>query len=509
MSKSGSIVFVWLSFLIGFLSLGEEIVWVRVVSFNFHSVPQSFSFVLFFFILGISLGAWFSKRVIVWGAPDLDKVGGLLISSSLMLFLVPMLMFKRNDWPLWTLLIGLLIAAGAFFKGAIFPLLHHYFSVLGKSLGVTLSRVYSANVMGSAMGPLFVGFVLIEYVSMYSALCIFALLGLVLGFLCLTSLKVWRVALVLAVIPLAIVVYPWSSKVLGELLRQDYEPIAEVGNIIENRHGVVYTVSDGLSPDRVFGGNVYDGAFNVDVSHNVNGIERVYLLSSLTRLPKRVAVIGLSSGAWLKVISAFPGVEKIDVVEINDGYIELTKRYSGFSDYLSDSRVSLSVEDGRQWLERKVEQGQQYDLIVMNTTWHWRAYSGALLSKEFMGVILSALSSEGVAAFNSTGSADVFYTASRVFPYAYKYSNFVYVGKTDLRRKRRSFISSFCEIDFQRLGVSGCDSPSVIRVIKEYSEKSLLGWDEFEASTNMDRPAEVVTDDNMITEYKYGRGILQ
>ena len=44
----------WLSFAIGFLSLSEEILWVRLVGFAYSGVPQSFSFVLGSFLLGIA-----------------------------------------------------------------------------------------------------------------------------------------------------------------------------------------------------------------------------------------------------------------------------------------------------------------------------------------------------------------------------------------------------------------------------------------------------------------------
>jgi len=47
----------WLSFLIGFLSLSEEILWVRTVSFAYHTLPPTFSFVLVCYLVGIALGA--------------------------------------------------------------------------------------------------------------------------------------------------------------------------------------------------------------------------------------------------------------------------------------------------------------------------------------------------------------------------------------------------------------------------------------------------------------------
>ena len=47
----------WLALLIGFLSLSEEILWVRVAGFAYRTLPPAFSFVLMFYLLGIAMRA--------------------------------------------------------------------------------------------------------------------------------------------------------------------------------------------------------------------------------------------------------------------------------------------------------------------------------------------------------------------------------------------------------------------------------------------------------------------
>jgi hypothetical protein len=51
----------WLALLIGFLSLSEEILWVRIAGFAYRTLPPAFSFVLMFYLLGIATGASFGK----------------------------------------------------------------------------------------------------------------------------------------------------------------------------------------------------------------------------------------------------------------------------------------------------------------------------------------------------------------------------------------------------------------------------------------------------------------
>lgn len=53
-----------LSFLTGFFSLSQEILWVRIISYKLKGLPQSFSITLAFFLIGISLGAHMGQKIV-------------------------------------------------------------------------------------------------------------------------------------------------------------------------------------------------------------------------------------------------------------------------------------------------------------------------------------------------------------------------------------------------------------------------------------------------------------
>ena len=129
------------------------------------------------------------------------------------------------------------------------------------------------------------------------------------------------------------------------------------------------------------GANVYDGKLNTDIFHNSNGIDRAYLLPVLKPEAKDILVIGLSTGSWVKVLSMMPNIEKITVIEINPAYIELIKTDPIVSDILKDKRIEIIFDDGRKWIKRKTD--EKFDIILMNTTWYWRAYASNLLSQNF------------------------------------------------------------------------------------------------------------------------------
>jgi hypothetical protein len=71
----------WLSLWIGFLSLSEEILWVRVLGFSYETLPFAFSFVLACYLVGIALGAAYGKRLCA-RSPDLYAVGAVVLAVA-------------------------------------------------------------------------------------------------------------------------------------------------------------------------------------------------------------------------------------------------------------------------------------------------------------------------------------------------------------------------------------------------------------------------------------------
>src|SRR5262249_55989925 len=144
-----------------------------------------------------------------------------------------------------------------------------------------------------------------------------------------------------------------------------------------------------------------------------------------------------------------------------------------------------------------------YDLIIMNTTWHWRAYTSMLLSREFLILLRSRMTADGLAAFNTTGSPDALHTAASVFPHAYLYDNFAVCAGFDWRAlldipasveallgvkpENAQFLS---EIDRPLLDTFL--SPSHVATAAQLAAKT-------------PRPLKIITDRNLITEYRYGR----
>ena len=137
----------------------------------------------------------------------------------------------------------------------------------------------------------------------------------------------------------------------------------------------------------------------------------------------------------------------------------------------------------------------------MNTSFHWRSNITMLLSEEFMKTIKSHLAPHGVMAFNATGSVDSFYTAAKTFDFSARYVNFIYGADWDFRAEAKD------RKNWERMRdvkISGADMFSAnSKKIENFYKTSLVDLEQ--AAQGLKRPPEVITDDNMLTEFRYPR----
>jgi len=490
-----------LSLGVGFLSLSQEILWVRIVGFAYSGAPHGFAFTLAHFLVGIAAGAMVGKRVCD-RSTDLRRsacwalVVAAGIDLALPLLASTVLTAYETQYPL-SLATAIVVSAGA--KSVLFPIAHQLGSTAtGPRVGRSVSRIYFANIIGSTLGPLITGYVLLDLLSVDKLMIMGGLCLLLLAAMVASPVagKPWlRLGTLSAAAVIAVPLWRLPDAVLQSL--------AEVGvgekllYVISTRAGVLHAHT-GPHGDVVYGGNVYDGRASVDVDHNANRLDRLYLLGLVHPRPKRALVVGLSTGAWTRALLDFPDIERIDVVEINPGYLAAISRYPDINAVLKDPRVLLHIDDGRRWLHRHPE--ARFDLIVQNTTFHWRANASSLLSIEYMREVLDHLEEQGVMTLNTTGSFDVLKTAGEAFPYAYRYANLVYGARhalvldpARLQRLRRP--------DGRYFSLAEPDGPeSVVAKLRDPQLEPTA-----EALLRAKGEVGVITDDNLLVEYRHGR----
>ena len=104
--------------------------------------------------------------------------------------------------------------------------------------------------------------------------------------------------------------------------------------------------------------------------------------------------------------------------------------------------------------------------------------------------------------YNTTGSTDAVRTAEAVFPFAYRYVNFVIAGDQDFRPRVLNGAAALTEIKLDGMPVLDPGVEADAQFIREtLSVPFLTSADDI---ARIGRPAEIITDWNMITEFKYG-----
>ncbi len=421
----------------GFIALSYEILWYRVIAFASWGLPGAFGLLLAAYLLGIALGS----RVAGHFCKDQTKAGdtrqlralaGFAFVANLVAWLVvPFFGWsaKSHDWPPALVLVALAAAL----LGAILPLVSHFGITADDRAGKNLSYVYLANIVGSSAGSLVTGFVFLDRFSLPMTGAVIACIGMVLVaiLLGLSDLRVSSRALALAAVAAAAVLLARATPAAYDriwerlLYKSKFDDTTRFAEVIETKSGVITVTQDGT----VYGGGAYDGRFNTSIVHDRNGILRAYAVGALHPAPKRILMIGLASGSWANVIANMPGLEKLTIVEINPGYVTLISRHPEVAPILKDPKVEIVIDDGRRWLNRHED---RFDVIVMNTTWHWRAHITNLLSTEFMELARAHLQPGGIFFFNTTSSDDVKKTAATTFPHAMRVYNFMAVSDSPL-----------------------------------------------------------------------------
>ena len=418
----------------GFVSLSYEILWYRVYSFGTGGTLPVFGIFLGVYLAGIAIGALCAQRLCRDASDQTFGriarwAGGLAAAAGAAAYLhIPIAVWFAEHAHVMGAMPFAGLAAGLY--GAVLPLVGHVAVPPNRRAGQGVSLVYFANIVGSSAGSLLTGFVFLEYLGAANSSML--LLG-VSGGLALLLLRGagggWAGGAAhgigaAAVLLLALVVGRPAHESLYERLlwRTPNGGDHPFADLVENRSGVLAVSAAGT----VFGGGVYDGRLNTSLGNDTNMIYRAYALAGLHPSPRRVLMIGLGSGSWAQVVAHHPRLEQLTVVEINPGYLEVLRRHREVSSLLENPKVEIVIDDGRRWL--KAAEGQAFDAIVSNTSYHWRANSTHILSKEFFELASARLAPGGILYLNTTSSLAVAKTVCASFGSGLRFRNFIAAG---------------------------------------------------------------------------------
>ncbi len=489
----------------GFIALSYEIVWYRVLSVMTAGVASSFGLLLAAYLFGLAIGSRASAllcRREARTSRDLRILAAFVVlTSAVAAVVVPIFAWSATFTDYRVGLAMVVVAAGLL--GAVFPLVCHFGIEPDERAGARLSYVYLVNILGSTAGSLVTGFVLMDRMALSEIARVLAASGFFLagGLVAMSGARggvlLGAQGALASAATLSWLVLPRAYDRLYEKLiyKSAYDGTQRFVEVIENRSGVITVAADGT----VYGGGAYDGVLNTRLQNNErNGVLRAYLVGALHPAPRELLVIGLSSGSWAEVVANLPGTERVTIVEINPGYVDVVARHPDTAPLLSNPKVSLVFDDGRRWLLRHPE--RRFDFVLMNTTMHWRAHATNLLSIEFLSIAREHLAPGGVLYFNTTDSYDVQLTAAKAFPHMMRITNFVAVSDSPFGFDRDRFGRLLETMTLEGRPILDTSVASDKAIFDD-----LLGFNDMEYRASIleryEKTKRVVTEDNMAVEW--------
>lgn len=420
----------------GLAAMIYEVAWVRLLIPVLGSSTYSYTLMLVAFISGITIGSWLVVVLIkniknLFGALALCQLGvGLSMALMLPVYgripymywhLGSMLTRSEGTYPIFLVLqfiVGFLIMiVPTIFLGMSLPLASRIatrsVAVLGKSVG----SVFSVNTLGTVIGSLAAGLILIPLIgvrhTMEVGFALNVLCGIALLYFDETSLKVRRGALTSVALALSILTISLSSNwnesvTLTGVFRQfgsnhsppssygEFQKIANSNRVLFYKEGVSATV--GVVEYPVAGGsqNVLLINGKADAS-SVGDLPTQVLLGQVPMMfhpkPDTVLVIGFGSGVTVGSVLTHP-VKLVESVEISPEVVAASKYFEHVSNRpLADSRVRLFIDDALAYLELATT---NYDVIISEPSNPWIAGIGNLYSAEFFKVCKSRLKARGL-----------------------------------------------------------------------------------------------------------------
>ncbi|TFG97953.1 MAG: hypothetical protein E4H11_01175 [Myxococcales bacterium] len=418
------------SLLAGFAMMALPTTFNRIGALAFGSSQFTFAMVVAVFVLCIALG---SLAVSV-----LPRIPRSLVAGSqwALLGLLFPLYHVAADAPYWALAIRVqfsqiepafylyylvvflalfaLLAVPIGLSGALLPLLFHQLRREVRNLGSVAGRLYAWNTVGSLLGALLGGYVLLFWLDLHHVYRI-AMTALLVGASILTPLVLGpmpRIVPVLGVLSMLVEIWalpPWPAERLSSGLFRTRQLSADalVGpdEFFANneRSQVIFYEDDPTSTVAVFEPDVEPRNRSIVVNGKSDGaLVGDYPTMALSALipalmaerNERAFVIGLGTGVTVGELAALDESREIVVAEISQGVIAANRFFEPENlAPLQSPKVEVIRADAYRALQRS---SGRYDVIVSEPSNPWVMGVEMLYSREFLEAARRSLAPGGV-----------------------------------------------------------------------------------------------------------------
>ena len=421
----------------GFCALAYQVLWTRVLVFFLGNTTHAFAVMLTTYLLGLALGSFIfakfldKRKHLLTLLAFIEVFIGLFALSSIWGFTELWSMLNNiyatlgTDWSalIVTRYIGsfLIMFIPTLLMGIAFPLVNKIYTKNLNGLGHGIGNIYSANTLGSIVGSFMAGFILIPAIGITKSIMLIALVNLILGAVVtfstlFTRYRVKWATIVIATTLLAVLVTTIiTPSITLQRLRHGEE-------LIYYEEGASATVAV-VQNEKGFNELIVNGAYEVPIDYA--SLRTFHMLGHLPLLlhenPQKVLIISFGAGITSGAVARHD-LQQIDAVEISPEVIEANKYFvKENQSVLTDPRVNLIIEDGRNYLLRTTN---QYDMITADATHPKSGDSWILYTKEFYELCKKRLNPDGLMAqwlpMHSLAPVDyktIIKTFQTVFPY--------------------------------------------------------------------------------------------
>jgi spermidine synthase len=282
--------------------------------------------------------------------------------------------------------------------GTTFPLVLR--AARSSTVGADVGRLTVANTVGSVLGSILAGFVVLSRLGSQRSLVLIALVYLACAAFSARELlraeKRRAGVLVAAGVVLAIILPQWDLARLTSGANVYFDegvvPNGAIEAIQEDVHGGVTTiVRDATGQRTLLTNGKFQGNDSLELRDN-RGLAHLPVVFAPKR--DRAMVIGLGTGVTAGTVAAYD-FKRIDVVELSPSIVEAA--LGPFKvvnhDVMRDPRTRLLLEDGRNVL---LVGHEMYDVISIELTSIWFAGAANLYNREFYELAQKHIDKGGV-----------------------------------------------------------------------------------------------------------------
>ncbi len=392
----------------GFTTLAYEIIWTRILQeFAYEKTVYFNTAIILSFIAGLGIGSLVIKnRIDKFKNPykTLSQIQVLIGISTFFIFIVFLITspfihnirFTANTWASLALMeygyYFLLLLLPAVFMGMTFPLMAVIYNQSLRSLGRKMGIIGFLDTIGSVLGSLLAGFMLIPLLGTFHSLMLIILINILAGLWLRNTFQRGRrnKFVIAATISLWLIVL-----------------ISMPDSVLHKGRSLFYPNEEVIAYEEGLSANV--AIYEEDEQHlalAINGAKTAFSNIQDLKVHKMLAyvplvhaknadnalVIGYGMGVTTNELLK-SGINNVEIAELSPEVVNLSSKYFSFllDAAPNDNKPKLILEDGRSYLFRTEK---KYDIITSNAI-HARLGVN-LYTREFYEIAKSRLAEGGV-----------------------------------------------------------------------------------------------------------------